>query len=153
PVRGVANSGSALANGFGSGAHVLVSPPFGGPPAIWAPAFMLGLDLMGPGTDDLDGLVLWENGTGVFGAPGPPSSWGGGAEDMSFFSARRGSAVIGIPASGPGPCAGMPISPGDILWPPMAPGMPPRIWINAERFGLATTRAGFPVNDDMGDFD
>jgi hypothetical protein len=149
PLEVVPGSGSAAANGFVSGANVMVSLP-GAPGAIiYAPAFLLGLDLAGIDTDDLDALVVWENGTGVFEPPAAPFSWVGGATDMLFFSVRRGSAVVGVPASGPGGCVGLPISPGDILWPPAAPGLPPRIWITAEQLGLMTVRSGFPVDDDL----
>ncbi len=149
PLEGVFGTGSALANGFASGGDVLMTVPGAVVPVVFAPALLLGLDLFGVGTDDLDALILWENGTGVFEPPVIPFSWVGGGTDMVFFSVRRGSAVIGLPASGPGGCPGLPISPGDILWPPAAPGLPPRIWITAEQLGLQTMRSGFMANDDV----
>src|SRR6185503_5483435 len=60
--------------------------------------------------------------------------------DYVRFSVRRGSAVIGVPDS----LFGVPIEPGDILMPPPipGPGIPPAIFIPAERLGLATARTG-----------
>lgn len=126
PCYGTPNLGSAMANGFLPGA-VLFSPP-GGPPMVWYPPPVLGLDLFGPpGSDDLDALVVFED--MVFGlTPG----------DYVRFSVRRGSAVIGMLDS----MFGVPIEPGDILMPPPVPGMPPAIFIPAERLGLATARTG-----------
>jgi hypothetical protein len=95
---------------------------------MWYPPPVLGLDVVaGPMTDDLDALVLFED--GVLGlTPG----------DYVRFSVRRGSAVVGIPDS----LFGVPIEPGDILMPPPVPGIPPAIFIPAERLGLATVRTG-----------
>jgi hypothetical protein len=140
PCYGTPNLGSAVANGFPPGA-VLFSPP-GGPPVMWYPPLVLGLDLVaGPMTDDLDALVLFEDGV-----PGLTPG------DYVRFSVRRGSAVVGIPDS----LFGAPIEPGDILMPPPVPGMPPAIFIPAERLGLATVRsgtafvcAGGPTGDDL----
>jgi hypothetical protein len=145
PARGVPNTGSAAANGFLPGA-ILFSPAPVGPPVVYAPPAILGLDLFGPGTDDLDALALWENGVPGFQPPVGPYSWLGAAPtDMVLFSVRRGSAVIGVPDS----MFGMPIQPGDILMPPPAPGMPPSIFIAAEWLGLATTRTnGVPFGGD-----
>jgi hypothetical protein len=64
---------------------------------------------------------------------------------MLLFSVRRGSAVIGTPDS----LFGIPISPGDILIPPVFAGGPPAIFIAAEWLGLATTRSmGVPFGGD-----
>src|SRR6185503_6383811 len=60
PLTGFPNSGSAAANAF-VGGDVLRSCP-GCSPAVYAPAWMLGLDLGGSNTDDLDALALRENG-------------------------------------------------------------------------------------------
>ena len=145
PARGIPNSGSAAANGFLPGA-ILFSPAPGGPPLVYAPPPALGLDLFGPGTDDLDALALWENGVPGYQAPIGPYSWLAAVPtDMVLFSVRRGSAVIGLPDS----MFGAPIQPGDILMPPPAPGMPPSIFIAAEWLGLATTRSnGVPFGGD-----
>jgi hypothetical protein len=114
----------------------------GGPPVVWAPAFLLGLDLFGPNTDDLDALILWENGSGVFERSSAPYDWLGGGTDMLLFSVRRGSALVmlGIPDS----IWGVPIEEGDILTTPPAPGMPPGIVYPAAALGLASARTGFP---------
>jgi hypothetical protein len=144
-LEGFANSGSAFVNGFGVGGDIFMIPAPGAPPVLWAPAPLLGLDLFGPDTDDLDALVIVENGTGVFEPSVAPYDWLTGATDMVMFSVRRGSAVIGVVD---GIC-GLPIEEGDILVPTTAVGAPPNIWIPAEALGLATVRSGFAVADDL----
>jgi hypothetical protein len=135
------NSGSAMALGF-VGGDVVMCPVPGVPPFVFAPAPMLGLDLFaGPDTDDLDALILWENGDGVFQPSMQPFDWQqGGVTDMLLFSVRRGSAVIGAPDS----LWGAPIEEGDILCPPVAGGVSqyPGIFISAEMIGLGTIRSG-----------
>lgn len=136
----VCNSGSAAALGY-SGGDILASLGSGGPVVLYAPAAALGLDLMGVDTDDLDALILAENGVlGYQPQPTlfPPYACGAGGFDMVWFSVRRGSAVLLALDS----CLGLPIQPGDILVPPPAPGLPPCIIIAAENLGLATTRPG-----------
>ncbi|MBI5863701.1 MAG: hypothetical protein HZB38_04180 [Planctomycetes bacterium] len=139
PLEGVPNSGSAATVGA-FGGDVLLSPLPGAPPFVWIPSFMLGLDLMGTGTDDLDALAVWENGTGMYEPVAGLFSWTTGATDAVFFSVRRGSMLVlaGVPASR----CGLPIEEGAILIPPVGPGLPPRIWIPAEALGLATVRSG-----------
>ena len=129
------NTGTALANGF-LGGDVLVSTFAGGVPALYAAAFQLGLDQFGQDTDDLDALVLWENGDGNFTSPTAPYSWTNGLDDMLLFSVRRGSAVIGQIDS----LLGLPIEEGDILMPPPTPGAFPGIFVPAEALGLITVR-------------
>lgn len=144
-AEGVFNTNSAVINGGFVGGDVLVTPAPGMAPMVFIPAFMLGLDLVAPNTDDLDALVLRENGNGVYNPSIAPFDWLAGGTDMVLFSVRRGSAVIGMPDSR----CGRPIEPGDILSPPPAPGMPPGIWIPAEALGLATLRSGFNNSDDL----
>jgi hypothetical protein len=129
------NTGTAVANGF-VGGDVLVTTNPGGPPALFASAASLGLDQLGPDHDDLDALVLAENGDGVYNAPTAPYSWTGGATDMLLFSVRRGSAIIGQPDS----LLGLPIEEGDILMPATVPGGLPGIFVPAEALGLLTKR-------------
>jgi len=126
PAAPPPNTGTAAANGF-VGGDVLVS--VGGAPFLFAPAALLGLDMFGADTDDLDALALIEDGDGVF------EPWG---DDLIFYSVRRGSAVIGFPDA----IWGAPIEEGDILVPPAVAGGPPGIWVAAERLGLATVRSG-----------
>jgi len=141
PLRGVPNLGSAAANGFPPAA-VLMTPAPGAPPMVYAPPPPLGLDLFGPGTDDLDALVLIENGI-------PMLQLGPGG-DVLYYSVRRGSAVIGAPDS----LLGLPIEPGDILTFPAVPGATPSIYIAAEWLGLATMRMmGVPFGDDLDGLD
>jgi hypothetical protein len=123
-----ANAGTAAALGF-SGADVLVSMA-GGVPAIAIPAAVMGLDLGGAGTDDLDALIYND----------ADLSGGFSAGDSVYFSVRRGSAVIGVADS----FYGVPIEEGDVLTLPTAAGAPPAIFIPGEVMGLATARSGMP---------
>jgi hypothetical protein len=145
PLTGVTNTGSAAAAGFRPGA-VLRTPAVGGTPVVWATPLQLGLDLDGTGKDDLDALILWENGNGVFNRSVVPYDWTSGSTDMLLFSVRRGSAVIGQPDS----IFGLPIEPGDLLTTPSTLGARPGIFIAAENLGLATTRThGALFGDEM----
>lgn len=148
PITGFPGSGSAGFHGF-SPADVLMTLAPGGLPFVFAPAPILGLDLAGTGTDDLDALIVWENGTGVYEISPFPYHWNTTQSDMLLFSVRRGSAVIGAPDS----MFGMPIEEGDILMPPVVGGLSPfpGIFIAAENLGLMTVRSGFPVlhGDDL----
>jgi hypothetical protein len=134
------NSGTAIGNGF-SGADILLTTP-GAAPFLFAPAPILGLDLLGFDTDDLDALAIAD--VGIIGTYEP-------AIDSVLFSVRRGSAIIGTPDS----VTGIPIEEGDILTRPPALGLPPAIVMPAEMMGLATRRSGtvtgpgFPFADDV----
>ncbi len=138
------NTSSALANGF-AGGDILVAAAGG--PALYAPAASLGLDVVaGPNTDDLDALILWDNGNGVYDPPAGPYAWVTGGSDMVVFSVRRGSAIIGVPDS----ILGIPIMEGDLLIPPGPTSVTPGIFVAAEALGLATLRAGTAnVSDDL----
>lgn len=145
PVKGVAHSASAPIHGF-SGGDILTPGAVG--PVIWAPAPVLGLDLFGPFTDDIDALCVWDNGDGFFQPSFTPLDWNGGNTDMVLFSVRRGSRVIGVPDS----IFGIPIEEGDVLTTPLGgiPGTPPGIMIAAENLGLVTRRSmGVPFGDDL----
>jgi len=148
PLTGVVGSGSAMFHGF-SPSDILMSPGPGMPPGLFTIAGALGLDLFGFGTDDLDALIMFENGTGVYEPALGPYAWTMGGADMVLFSVRRGSAVIGSPDS----IFGIPIEEGDILMPPIPGGLSPfpGIFIAAENLGLMTVRSGFPVlhGDDL----
>jgi hypothetical protein len=153
PMSGIPHSGSAAAHGFPPAAVLRTGVP-GGIPALYATPPMLGLDLAGgPLSDDLDALVLSENGFPGFQPSQVPYDWAfGGNVDMLLFSVRRGSAVIGAPDS----LFGIPISEGDILTTPIPTALGgvspfPAIFIAAENLGLATQRSGTagPFNDDL----
>ncbi len=155
-----ANTGTAVAQGF-VGGDVLVSGIGFSPAALYADARMLGLSegvpLGTPNTidaDDLDALVLWENGTGIYEPTMGPYSWMSGS-DMLLFSLRRNSALLLAPggtidALG----SGLAITEGDILIPVFDPidgvlvqdGMEGDwdvgIFIPAEALGLDTVRSG-----------
>lgn len=152
PISGVVHNGSAAAHGF-TGADVLVSMAGGFGPALYAPGPALGLNIA-PGLipDDLDALILWENGDGIFQPSQAPFDWFTGATDQLLFSVRRGSAVIGMPDS----IFGIPIEEGDILTTPL-PGFMggvspfPGIFIAAENLGLGTLRSGTAMGFNHGD--
>ena len=135
-----ANTGTASINGF-SGGDVLVNRIGAGTtPWIYASANTLGLDLIdGFDTDDLDALILQDDGDGQFDP----------AVDRILFSVRRGSSVIGQPDS----LYGKPIEEGDVLSIPSAAGGFPSIYIAAEALGLATVRSGTveltPYGDEL----
>ena len=145
----VPNTGSAAAHGF-VGGDVLVTPAGGGAPIVYAPAMMLGLDLLGGAdSDDLDALILRENGVPGYQRSFQPYDWMSPNTDMLVFSVRRGSAVIGAPDSQ----FGIPIMPGDLLLPPIPTALGglspfPAIFIAAENLGLSTLRFG-ANNDDL----
>ncbi len=120
----IANTGTAPANGF-SGADVLVSMA-GGVPALAIPAALMGLDLGGFGSDDLDALIFNDPDGSMSYTPG----------DTLYFSVRRGSAIIGTMDS----FYGAPIEEGDVLTIPIGPGLPPAIFLPAEALGLGTAR-------------
>ena len=98
----------------------IISPalPLGVP---WAPAVGLGLDSLGPGSDDIDALIIQD--LGLPGAFDPA--------DFVAFSLTPGSATLGI--AGPGYAAGG----GDLLVPDGPDPDPlPDIFIPAIAFGL-----------------
>ena len=99
----------------------IISPalPLGVP---WAPAGALSLDLFGPGTDDIDALILQDLGIpGVF----DPA-------DFVAFSLTPASATLGAFGAGYAPGG------GDLLVPDGPdPGPFPDIFMPAAAFGLA----------------
>ncbi len=141
PLEFVNHTGSAAFHGF-VGGDVLVRLCGTATPVLYAPANALGLDLVGgPDSDDLDALILHENTQPGFQVPTQLWSWVSTAQtDMLLFSVRRGSAVIGQIDS----ILGIPIEEGDLLVPPVSPGLSPfpGIAIPAEALGLATVRSG-----------
>ena len=147
PITGLANSGSAALHGF-SGADILQVLAPGGTPLVYAPAALLGLDITASDIDDIDALVLAENGVPGFQASQMPYDWLTGGTDMVLFSVRRGSAVVGLIDS----IFGVPIEPGDILTTPLIGGISgnPGILYAAETLGLATFRSGaVPHGDEL----
>lgn len=136
---------SAAANGF-AGGDILRSAPAG--PLVYALATQLGLDIGGANTDDLDALAIWDDGDGIYEPYQELFNWGPN-RDMVLFSVRSSSLVVGVPDSQ----FGMPISPGDVLVPPVAAGLPPRILVAAERIGLRTLRAGQLADDNLNALD
>jgi hypothetical protein len=145
PRAGVPNSNTSAAQGV-SGADVLERQA-NGVLRIYARASELGLDKAGVDTDDLDALILYENGIDGYQPSQILFDWlPSGGSDMLLFSVRRGSAVIGRLDS----IQGLPISEGDLLGPPPS-GLThqnPGIYVAAESMGLSTSRSGGAGDDD-----
>ncbi|MFT7669899.1 MAG: hypothetical protein ACI8X5_002606 [Planctomycetota bacterium] len=154
PLTQVFNSGTAeIQIPPVSGADVLFVATSGGVLTIYAPAASLGLELIMGDVDDVDALVIAENGSTGFQPSSVPYDWEEGSTptDMLLFSVRRGSSIIGRPDS----FFGLPIEPGDILTTPLAGGNGnPGILYAAERLGLATARTdGVTFGDDLNALD
>ncbi|MFN0009506.1 MAG: hypothetical protein ACKVXR_16530 [Planctomycetota bacterium] len=139
---GFPNSCSAQFQGVEPGA--ILRKDLAGGLTVFALASQLGLDLAGPGMDDLDALILWDNGDGIYQPALAPYDWVDGSSDMLIFSVRRGSQVVGQSDS----IFGIPIMPSDLLLPPfpgaaslLGPGKP-GVFIAGENLGLSTSRAG-----------
>jgi hypothetical protein len=157
PLEGApVNSGSAAAIGFVGGDVLMTPSPGSPPPILYAPAPLLGLDLRGgPDSDDLDALILVENGIAGYQPslnPFAPDWCQPGGPDMLIFSVRRGSAVIGAPDS----IWGAPITAGDLLVPPVPNGLSPfpGIYYPSESLALASVTRPFgtpvfPFDDDV----
>ncbi len=142
---------TAFAGGF-LPAEVLVTTG-GAFPAPYAAPPALGLDVVaGPGTDDIDALVVVD-------ADGVPGLFSPGLGDVVLFSVTAFSAIVGTPD----PCFlsplfGAPIEPGDVLTEGSGLGAPGAacILIPAENVGLWSFRScgvnpvtGVPFGDEM----
>ena len=141
PTHGYANSNSASFQQTLPGAVLQSTSSV---VSTYASATQLGL---GP-LDDLDALILWENGIPGFQPNDAPYSWLDGANptDMLLFSLRRGSPLLGQPDS----LMGLPMEEGDLLGPPGPYGVMPMILISGEAMGLRTQRSGnSPEGDDL----
>ncbi len=116
----------------------------------FARAIDLGLDrVAGPDSDDVDALMVVENGVPGYQPPTAPYSWlGAGATDLVLFSLRCGSGTIGEPDS----ISQLPITGGDILI-HFAGQTRPGIWIPAEALGLETIARGGMANDELDGLD
>ena len=138
PKTGIFDPDGAALQGF-SGADILVSQ--NGVVGVYAPAGALQLDGLGtyPNGDDVDALILVEDGDGIFNAN----------FDLLLFSVRRGSAIIGTLDS----IHHLPIEEGDILMALPGEYGSPGIFIQAEALGLITMRTHgggvFPFADDL----
>jgi len=130
------------------GGDILVYSAQTGNVTIFATADQLGLDNFGIGTDDVDALVVVENGIPGYQPPSALYDWTTGVSDLILFSVRRGSSVISTPDS----LQGLPIVPGDVLIPPIGAGFlgstPPGVFVAAENMGLNTNR-GLGLSDEL----
>ncbi len=150
PRAGVPNSGTSAVQGV-SGADIILRAPSGGL-SVYARAKDLGLDELGTDTDDVDALIIAENGVPGYQPSVSLFDWlPAGGTDLLVFSVRRGSAIIGSIDF----LLGIPISPGDLLIPP-PPGLAhqnPGIIVAAESMGMQTSRSGGTSDDDLGGAD
>ncbi len=131
---------SAAAQGH-QGGDILMFDPVSSSVTVYATADSLGLDNLGPGSDDVDAIAVIEsNAIPGFQRPNAFYGWEVGDGDLVLFSVRRGSAVIGTPDS----LLGLPIVPGDVLMAPIGQGFlgttPPGIFATAESLGLEANR-------------
>lgn len=139
-VDGDLPSGGAVGSGTAASLGALASDVLqrlpSGQITIYATAQSLGLSSM----DDLDGLILWENGVPGFQPSAAAYDWTGlgPPSDMLLFSIRKGSAIEGVLDS----LQMQPIEPGDVLMPPVNGLGAPAIFVPAEALGLQTTRSG-----------
>lgn len=132
----------------GSAADIVVNT--GGVDSVYASAALLGLDASGINQDDIDALIIEENGI-----PGYQSPLLAGDPDRILFSVTPESDVCEMLVIDS--LQGLPIEPGDILAAPTAtpPGgsTTPRIIVRAEVLGLRTARThGVADNLDALDF-
>jgi len=142
-------SDSAFLNGFQPG-DILVSPAGGGLPSVYA----LGLEIGLTPFDDINALIISENGIPGFQRSIVPYDWtnAAAATDMVIFSVRRGSQIVGQLDS----LQGIMIEPGDLLIPGPPGASTPGILIAAEAMGLNTTRCGVAppgLGDDVDGMD
>jgi hypothetical protein len=162
PREQIFGSDSAGAHGQAPGDILMAT---GTQTLVYATAFELGIagDIGDP-QNDIDALVLWENGQAGYQAARHPYHWaedndGDGVmdADMLLFSVRRGSPIIGSLDSQ----FGIPIEPGDLLMPPVStsglsllagPGTP-GVFVSAEAMGLRTARGEAEESDDLNSAD
>ncbi|MEM8712307.1 MAG: hypothetical protein AAGG01_15255, partial [Planctomycetota bacterium] len=126
-----------------SGADVLTKAGIG-EIRVYASASELGLDRAG---DDIDALILSENGAPSYQRPSTPFGWESDGDDMVLFSLRRGSVSLGRLDS----ALDLPICEGDLLAAPLLSGVAPRIIVTAESLGLRSMRTS--PNSDSDDLD
>ena len=157
PLEQSTGSDSSAANGGLHPGDILMSTGFGTQIQIFAGAQQLGLDLDTTQVffDDLDALILRDNGDSVFQPSSFPYQWEIDADgdgipetDMVIFSVRRGSPIIGTPDS----IFGLPICEGDLLIPPVSGlvgASSPGIFVSAEAMGLRADRGSETGSDDV----
>ena len=144
------DASSASAIGF-SGGDVLVDPTgLGNPASVYASEMLLEILPIGapPGSNDIDALVVYDDGDNVFSPGGGLVSPG----DFVLFSLAPGSAYLGQLD----PITGLAIEAGDILMDgPSARALlgtatvGAAIFHTAESLGLRTVRQGFPSSDNL----
>lgn len=142
-----------LPTGFpASSAEVLQFRPGAGLSSYASPD-QLGLDTFGFGTDDIDAVIVVENGVPGYQRPVAMYDWvGTNPSDLVLFSLRCGSQTLQLPDAN----FGLRMTEGDILL-SLGGGLDrPGIFIPAERIGLQTAgRSGVPSDEldgmDLGD--
>ncbi|WP_145200043.1 hypothetical protein [Planctomycetes bacterium Poly30] len=131
-------------------ADVLLYVPGSGGVRAYARAQELGLDLFGLGTDDIDALMVVENGQPGYQAPASLYDWDGvGGSDLILFSLRCGSATVGMTD----PVTNREIGEGDILIKLAGTSGLPQVFLPAESLGLRSLAAGDTANDELNGLD
>lgn len=123
-------------------------------PAIGVSAYArgleLGLDQLGPGVDDIDALMVVENGQPGYQPPINLYDWdGSNGSDLILFSVRCNSAIVGAIDL----VSNRAIGEGDILIKLAGTPGPPQIFIPAEALGLRSVAAGDMENDELNGLD
>ncbi|MFT6830304.1 MAG: hypothetical protein ACJAZN_000458 [Planctomycetota bacterium] len=130
---------------------LLVQPGTGSAPVFrYASGQELGLDLEGVGTDDIDAVMVVENGQPGYQAPSSLYEWeSANPSDLILFSVRCGSEVVGEIDL----VTNRIIGEGDILIKLANTQGPPQVFIPAEALGLRSLFAGDLENDELNGLD
>ncbi len=133
-----------------SSADVLVWSAALGGVAVYASAAELGLDQFQVSEDDIDALMVFENGQFGYTPPVNLYDWNSSqGSDLILFSVRCGSNIVGQID----PVTNRAISEGDILIKLDNGSLLPQVFIPAEALGLRSTAAGDLVNDELNALD
>jgi hypothetical protein len=129
---------------------VLVWSAAAGGVASYVRGTELGLDRFGPGTDDIDALMVFENGQPGYTPPTALYDWNSTTgSDLILFSVRCGSDIVGRTD----PVTNRVIGEGDILIKLANGQLLPQVFIPAEALGLRSTFTGDPENDELNALD
>lgn len=136
---------SAATVGGGSGADVFVSTGGGSSLSTFATFSDLGLGF----TDDIDALILADNGNGTYDEPDSFFDWTDMSSDMLLFSLAPNSPMIGSLDA----VRNLTIEPGDILSFVGGSTNGIGIFLPAEDLGLQTIRSGDAISDNLNAMD
>ena len=118
--------------------------------ALYASALQLGLDQLGASSDDIDALMVVENGDMFYTPPVNLYDWNSTTgTDLILFSVRCNSNIVGRID----PVSGREIGEGDILIKLNNGSILPQVFIPAEALGLRSIAAGDGFNDELNGLD